>query len=104
MIYDIINNNNESLDEAMVKETVTEPTSVTVQETPTVLTEILTNQNDVENIYIDDEDIIQENYKPIFTSDLSPAPEPDNVTYETIFFWFLCSKTPSNTTSTSTRS
>ena len=86
VIYDIINNNNEILDEAMVKETVTEPTYVTVQETPTGLTKILTNQNDVEDIYIDDEDIIQENYKSIFTSDLSPAPEPDNVTYETNFF------------------
>ena len=64
----IINNNNEIVDEAMVTEAVTEPRPVTNQETPIFLTEILADQNDIEDI-INDEDIIQETYKTIFTSD-----------------------------------
>ena len=37
-------------------ETLTERKPVTVYETPITLTEILTDQNDTEDIYIDDED------------------------------------------------
>ena len=72
-----VNNNNEINDEVTVKDIKTEAEPVTVQETPVILTEILTGQNDVEDIYIDVEDILQETYKIIFTGDPAlPAPKP----------------------------
>ena len=81
----------------MVTEAVTEPRPVTNQETPIFLTEILTDQNDIKDI-INDEDIIQETYKTIFTSDPALSkpltPQPDNVTYETIFFGPCAVKPP----------
>ena len=47
------------------------------------------DQNEVENIYIDDEDVIQETYKAIFMGDPTlpkpPSPEPDEAIYKTIF-------------------
>ena len=72
-----VNNNNEINDEVTVKDIKTEAEPVTVQETPVTLTELLTGQNDVEDIYIDVEDILQETYKIIFTGDPAlHAPKP----------------------------
>ena len=64
---DIISNNNEINDEVIVTDIKVEPEPVVVEETPTTLTEILTGQNEVEDIYIVDEDILQETYETIFT-------------------------------------
>ena len=78
VINDIIKNNNEINDEVTITDIKTEPEPATVQETPVTLTEILTRQNDVEDVYIDDENILQETYKTIFTDNLTlPAPKPE---------------------------
>ena len=65
------------------------PKPTAVQETTIVLTQILTDQNKVEDIYIDNEDVIQETYKTIFMGDpvLSKLPlsEPEDVTNKTLF-------------------
>ena len=65
------------------------PKPTAVQETTIVLTQILTYQNKVEDIYIDNEDVIQETYKTIFMGDsvLSKLPlsEPEDVTNKTLF-------------------
>ena len=95
----IINNSNKINDEVTVTDTKTDPEPVTVQETPITLKEILTGQNNVEDICIDDEGVLQETYKTIFTGDpaLPAPPEPevdDNVTYKTIFFGMPALKAP----------
>ena len=73
-----IKNNNEINDEVTITDIKTEPEPATVQETPVTLTKMLTRQNDVEDIYIDDENILQGTYKTIFTDNLTlPAPKPE---------------------------
>ena len=66
VINDIINNYNEINNEVTVTDIKVQPESVVVEETPIILTEILTGQNEVQDIYIDDEDILQETYETIF--------------------------------------
>ena len=84
---DIISNNNEINDEVIVTDIKVEPEPVVVEETPTTLTEILTGQNEVEDIYIVDEDVLQETYETIFTgypafsasTEISALPAPFEV-------------------------
>ena len=65
VINDIINTNNEINEEVSVTDIKTEPEPIVIEEAPVTLTEILTGQNEVEDIYIDDEVILQETYETI---------------------------------------
>ena len=67
VINDIINNYNEINNEVTVTDVKVQPESVVLEETPNILTQILTGQNEVQDIYIDDEDFLQETYETIFT-------------------------------------